>query len=330
MPRQLILHIGYPKTGTTALQRFWELNESFLRKNLLLYPMAGRIHAAHYGFSYRLGLNGDTKLDVPPLDELIGALRLEMDESGLDRALVSSEHFIKMANPEPVRAAFEGFDVKILIYLRRHDHFFESGYGQSVLSSPSPPWDNSIGSFILHQLGAGQFSYDYLAVLRRWAGVFGKSNLIVRAYQESREHDLCADSLLALGIPPRGELRIPGRLNSALSQATICAIDAVQRAGVPAAYRRAVVEKLYLADGDAPDASRSALLSPNDRVALVARYARVYAAIARDYLGRSDGVLFTEPAPKRDPVWRPAPPPDALTLTDMLLRATAAVADKGG
>jgi hypothetical protein len=95
MPRQLILHIGYPKTGTTALQRFWELNESFLRKNLLLYPMAGRIHAAHYGFSYRLGLNGDTKLDVPPLDELIGALRLEMDESGLDRALVSSEHFIK-------------------------------------------------------------------------------------------------------------------------------------------------------------------------------------------------------------------------------------------
>jgi hypothetical protein len=182
MSRQLILHIGYPKTGTTALQSFWHLNAAFLRDNALLYPQAGRVHTAHYGYSYRLGLHdGDTRFDVSELDEMISCLRAEMDQNGVNRALLSSEVFIKAADPETVRTVFEGFDVKILVYLRRHDHLLESGYSQSVRSSPSPPWDSSIGSFILHQLGAGQFSYDYLALLRRWSEVFGKSNMMIRA-----------------------------------------------------------------------------------------------------------------------------------------------------
>jgi hypothetical protein len=331
MARQLILHIGYPKTGTTALQQFWQLNEGFLRENGLLYPSAGRIHAAHYGFSYRLDHLGDAALDqFPPLEALIAALRDEMDGAGVDRALISSEYFIKAADPQTVRAAFADFDVTILLYLRRHDHFFESGYGQSVVSAPSPPWDNSIGSFILHQLGAGQFSYDYLVVLRRWASVFGKEKIIVRAYQESAEHDIFAESLLALGITARGDLRIPGRPNTAMSYATIYAVDAVQRADVPAAYKRAIVDQLILAGRATPEASRPTLLSPNDRVALVARYRHVYATIAREYLDQADGVLFTEAAPQRDPAWRPPTPPDALALTDMLLRAAAAVAGKEG
>jgi hypothetical protein len=327
MPRQLVLHIGYPKTGTTALQRFWELNEGFLRENGLLYPATGRIHAAHYGFSYRLGHHNDGALDhFPPLEALVGALGDEMDGAGVNRALLSSEYLIKVSNPELVRAAFRDFDIQILIYLRRHDHLHESGYGQSVRSSHSPPWDNSIGSFIHHQLGAGQYSFDYLAVLRRWSSALGKSNVIVRAYQEAPDHDLFADSLQALGITARGALRIPGRLNSAMSYATTYAIDMVQRADVPAAYKRAVVQRLIAADRAEPAASRPALLSPNDRCSLVARYARVYAAIAQDYLGQADGVLFSETAPQRDPAWRPPAPPDPLALADMILRAAVAVA----
>jgi hypothetical protein len=291
MAPQLILHIGYPKTGTTALQRFWNLNKGLLGKNGLLYPATGRIFGAHYGYSYRLGLHADNTFDVPPLDDMIAALRDEMAQSGAHSALLSSEVFIKASNPEQVRDAFAGFDVKILIYLRRHDHYFESAYSQSVRSSVSPRWDSSIGSFILDQLGGGQMSCDYLAVLRRWASVFGKSNLIVRPYQESREHDLCGDSLLALGIASEGAVPIPRRLNSAISHATLCAMDAARRARVPAAYKSAIVEKLYLADRAAAAASRTRLLSPNDRAALVARYRQVYAAIARDYLGRSDGVF---------------------------------------
>jgi hypothetical protein len=330
MSRQLILHIGYPKTGTTALQSFWHLNAAFLRDNALLYPQAGRVHTAHYGYSYRLGLHdGDTRFDVSELDEMISCLRAEMDQNGVNRALLSSEVFIKAADPETVRTVFEGFDVKILVYLRRHDHLLESGYSQSVRSSPSPPWDSSIGSFILHQLGAGQFSYDYLALLRRWSEVFGKSNMMIRAYQEAREHDLFADSLLALGIASRGKLRMPGRLNSALSYAALCVIDAVHRAGVPQAYRRAIVDRLIVADRAGGTGSRPALLSPNDRAALVARYREVYAAIARDYLGRADGVLFTEPAPQRDPAWRAPTPPDPITVSTMLLKAAAAIAATG-
>jgi hypothetical protein len=163
MSRQVILHIGYPKTGTTALQRFWHLNQTILRDSGLLYPEAGLVGAAHFAYSYQLGLHDSIKMDVPPFEALITALRAEMDQSGLQRALLSSEAFIKAANPEPLRAAFDGFDVKILIYLRRHDHFFESGYSQSVRSATSPRQDSSIGSFILYQLGRGQLSYDYLA-----------------------------------------------------------------------------------------------------------------------------------------------------------------------
>jgi hypothetical protein len=325
MSRQLILHVGYPKTGTTALQRFWNLNKAILRDSGLLYPATGRSGAAHYGYSYRLGLHDDFDIDFPPIETLVENLREEMDQHRLSRALLSSEAFIKAANPEPLRAAFDGFDIKILIYLRRHDHFFESGYSQSVRSATSPRQDSSIGSFILYQLGRGQLSYDYLAMLRRWSGVFGKSNMIVRPYQDTKGYDLCADSLVALGVTPVRELSIPGRLNSAMSHATIHAIDAVQRAAVPVAYKRAIVEKLHLADRGTPKASRAKLLSPNDRAALVARYREVYAAIARNYLGQADGLLFTEAAPRPDPAWRPPAPPDPIALAEMILRAAASL-----
>ncbi|MGI9369243.1 MAG: hypothetical protein ACR2O2_10450, partial [Ruegeria sp.] len=37
--KELILHIGHPKTGTTTLQQTFKKNRDFLEKQGILYPM---------------------------------------------------------------------------------------------------------------------------------------------------------------------------------------------------------------------------------------------------------------------------------------------------
>lgn len=54
MSNRIILHIGTPKTGTTAIQRFLIENESLLQQNGYSYPRLpgkGSIPNNGYGFS---------------------------------------------------------------------------------------------------------------------------------------------------------------------------------------------------------------------------------------------------------------------------------------
>jgi len=320
---RLILHIGYNKTGTTSLQAFFAANAAALRANGILYPETGRIPGrnAHYGINLALGIADAARpADIPRPTGLQAALAAEVAASGCTTVIISSEFLVtsSQADIAAVKTFFAGYDVRILCYLRRHDHAFESAYAQSIKTTPQPPWMTGIESFILFHMGTGRPSYDYAAVLHHWAHHFGRDALIVRPYEAAQNQpDIHADFLAASGLPDHPDYTRPRPLNPSISPRTAAAIALLGRAALPEATRKTVIARLVAAEPR--DIPRQHTLAAPLRAALVRRYQPIYRTIARTYLARPDGILFTEPLPTTDPA------PQTWSDTDLIETILAAL-----
>ncbi len=326
--RRLYLHIGYPKTGTTALQAFLAANGPALAAQGVLYPRAGRLlrggglDDAHYGASFALGLGVyDRPADVALPDDIGAEIAAEAAAAGAGSVVVSSEYFATAtpADRARVREAFAGFEVRVVCYLRRHDDALESAYAQSVKTVADPPWGESVEGYVVHELGLGTFSYDYLGMLRQWAQVFGAAAIVVRPYErEQNQPDIAADFLRVIGVADGPGFVRPPRANPSIGPRTAAAIHFVRRTGLSAEARRWVVGRLIEADGRAP--SDAHYLPAVLREALVRRHWHMYRVIAREFMG-SDAPLFVAARPdgKEDLLREDGLGPEALLET--VLRA---------
>ena len=322
MPR-LYLHIGYPKTGTTSLQSYFVTNATRLKSLGVLYPLTGRMGTAHYRMNFSLRIGYDSS--VGPADDpkvLIKELRDEVHSSGCDKILISSEYFVTTGAIGAVKELFSDYDTKVIVYLRRHDHAYESDYNQSVKSTPFPPWGPSIDSFVLYKSGISLIPHNYLATLRSWATIFGHENIAVRPFERSQNKpDLYSDFLRVVGIDNTvGFIKPEAEQNTSLTPKALAIIDALQRSAAAADIKREVVGRLsYI--GRKREPSTETLLSPALRCAVLARYRQTYAVIAREFLGRTDGKLFDEPLPAENAPWTPPRQPSTQEMIEFLLSA---------
>jgi hypothetical protein len=295
---RLYLHIGYPKTGTTAIQTFMAMNASRLAETGVLYPHTGRNYNAHLAINFALdiGVYEEPWKTSASKEELSAQLRDEVRASGCERVVMSSEHFILASSLGAVSDYFADFDLKIVVYLRRHDHLFESGFNQSLKTFANPPWEPTIESYIQHNTSIETVPYDYLRTLRRWADEFGRRAIIVRPYEEQQNvPDIFADFLGAIGVPDSPAFMRPGRVNVSLNPVAVAAIQAVLKSSLGEAPKEWIVQQLndLGASTDAP----LNYLSPALRSAVLQPYHQSYRQIAKEFMARSDGVLFREAMP---------------------------------
>ncbi len=343
---RLYLHIGINKTGTSAIQQFLGARPRLLAEHGLLYPRTGRHEHAHYALSRALGFGAASRAGsdwqvaassaLAPLhawsgrvrqriglhagdsDALAGARRLERLRLRLEaechrqpgaRVVLSSEHFVRPLDPRPVRAFFAAFDCRIVVYLRRHDHWWASAYGQALKTVSRPPWGVGPEAYIAwsRQRHPGQRRYGPL--LARWAEVFGAPNIIVRPYEQEQNPDgVVADFLRAIGVPELAQRSgDAGRVNTALDAGTLALLEVVQRAEIDASTRRRLRGRLV---ATALPATGSRMISPALRGELVEENRADYEWIAREFLQRADGRLFLEPEPRPDEPWDAVGVPD--------------------
>ncbi|MEM9317802.1 MAG: hypothetical protein AAGA70_02210 [Pseudomonadota bacterium] len=319
MTTPLTIHIGMNKTGTTALQKTLHQNRAALQRAGLLYPKTGLgSRSAGAGLHYKLS---DAFRSGSGGPELASALLHEIDGSSAKSAIISSEFFVEVRDVESLASALSGRDVRILVFLRRHDHWVNSLFSQAIKSQASPPWAPNVDAFIDHIRKNLAHYFVYSRLLKRWADAFGHAAMDVRLYGQDGVTDTVADVLATFGLDPKGlsGFRPRGdRVNASPSRRQLAAIDHVQRAPYPNSAKVTLVRRILATDDS--DRTRQ-LMTFATAQSLLDEHADDYAAIASRYFDRE--VLFQEAppmpgGPERIALW----PGEGITVLGQLLSET--------
>ncbi|MEG6509456.1 hypothetical protein V6C03_10790 [Methyloligella sp. 2.7D] len=299
--KQLYLHIGLGKTGTTSLQTFFWANRKPLAKYGILYPTTGAVAGAHHLLSPHIPPFLKDVWDFVPTSKWAP----ELAQAANMPVLLSSE-LTSSAKPDVVARFGEEllpyFDTKVIIYLRRQDHLIVAGYSQQIKAGTQKM---DIGGAFARLFG----QFDFKARLMPWIEAFGAENLILRPYERRQliGGDIRKDFLSGiLGIDD-----LSGFQTSTTNENPRFAYPALEYKRminnvIPDTQASTRFNEPLLAYSAAIDSSSTAIFHESDLLAaaerkmVLNRVRPVNAWIAKDLMGRNDGILFQDPEPDVD------------------------------
>jgi hypothetical protein len=317
--RDLYLHVGPQKTGSTYLHR-------------LLVVNAGLLAEAGLGFApyYDPAVGDHQGRFIPALRARgVAAVMAETAACEARTLLVTDEDLAKFL-VEPAgegacqahalaAAARRHFRPRIVYFARRQDHLAESHFAQGAKTwycgrpADYPPQD-----------------YDHDATLRALEAAFGFENVTVRLYRDGEPNDIAGAFFTAIGLDavlPRLTREV-GRQNVSMHRrkALLLAQVPKNRRGRPSwlnppGLDQLIVQTVAASRAIAEDGVRG-ILSPGERRALVARYLDGNRALVTRHRIADPGAFVELPAP--DPAWTPPAPVTAAELAAIFREAVAA------
>lgn len=315
----LYLHVGTPKTGTSAIQRFLPLNRELLEEQGFCYP--------DFGYRYQ-GINDNRNAHFLVARQSCKGLSEEETEQvrqaetdrfyeGLDKVkelmetypnvILSDENvwngYFKRENFWTVlkEALTErGIHLKVIVYLRRQDSVIESYWLQRVKEKLQTSFEEYIDT--------GKYNFfklDYYTQLKEISEIVGKENIIVRAYEkqqyEGNGNTLMSDFLHVLGLElddryQYADIVANTRLYGKFLEVKriFNAMECYKSVNWSVKYLKMVQEEEEAKFG-VPNCKYFAY---DKQVAFLKDYEESNAAVAREFMNREDGVLFRDEIPK--------------------------------
>ncbi|WP_146259453.1 sulfotransferase family protein [Palleronia aestuarii] len=253
--KTLYIHIGHFKTGTTALQTFFDTNRAVLKRAGLDYSSLHLNFSKHSRLAFSIYRKAGIRTlmhgyDIPkdPAD-LWAGLRDYVRASSASKVLVSSEEFARLGGfPEAAAMLpglvrdFRGIDIRIVVYLRSPGSHLPSWYNQLVkMGQPVPDYTSAILETI------EPVHYDYGLALAPWIDTFGPEAVIVRPYSTATrsDHGLVFDMLSTLGveIDPAALDLGQGDPNPRLDPASFAVAQMVAETGLPERMKRNILSR---------------------------------------------------------------------------------------
>ncbi|QER41303.1 hypothetical protein F1847_00580 [Thermodesulfobacterium sp. TA1] len=264
MVKELIIHIGLYKTGTTSIQEFLYKNKDKLFNEFgIYYPNTYGLKShnlcAHilrnYYPEHLVNIVNKTGLTK---DILLKQFRDELDNVKPNTVLISSEvlsGFTNLIN-EIVQVVSPKI-LKLIVYLRRQDKKLESLYSEQVRNLDSK-------AFPLSPFHIGSFSLDYHKYLKKLEHILGLNKvelkLIPRIYSRDfdRSWDAVKDFCKVLDIPELIILESDIKENISLSPVSIIALKRIkEKYSLPMNLFSKIVSYLYKYDNEKPSKLRS-------------------------------------------------------------------------
>ncbi len=182
--KNVYIHIGIPKTGTTSLQ-----------KSLSILHNSGDL--AKYDFSYQddfwyewLDIETSDNENFCPKNELIKKIQNIISNDTKKNIILSSEMFSvsiheKIYIPSHKYAsifytALQKHNVKIVLYLRRQDKWVESFWAQFIKSGIPMDFETFKRNIQPHIF--------WSEMIKEYENMFGKENLIIKIYDLNLLH----------------------------------------------------------------------------------------------------------------------------------------------
>lgn len=227
--KQVLLHVGLPKTGTTYLQRCFADNEDWLRARGVSYPTLGREQLyGHHNLAR--ALEGE-----PLMDADYGARgAVEVFRSALEvaepRVLISCEQLSTLSETaaKKLGEALEGHDVSVVVYLRRRSAVAVSMWSELTKWGRLESFEEFLAGELL---GASAWVLRPEIVLRKVHAMVGGDEMKVIVYDHlvEDEVELCGHFVEhALGLSPDGGLTLPERsFNASNDAATLEVVRAI-------------------------------------------------------------------------------------------------------
>lgn len=210
MSKRLVIHPGFHKSGTTALQEAFAANREQLSKLDIFYPSIGT--KAHHRVAWALtqrpwGWNkrGGQRTPEKFWDRMVDRL----GASNLQTALLSSEFFSEIDGEKirKIRSDIKGRDVNILFTLRPLAKLLPSSYQQYLKYGITVQYEDWLHA-ILDKPGESKVSptfwkrHSHDKVIARWVDVFGASKVTVLIVNEAQPTFLFDEINKYLELPP--------------------------------------------------------------------------------------------------------------------------------
>jgi hypothetical protein len=207
--KQLILHVGFHKSGTSALQESLANQRDELHKAGVLYPSIGK--KAHHRVAWGLSqkpwgwkAKGAEKTPYKTFSRMASLINL----SSAPKIILSSEFFAEL-EPEHLHklaSSIKNRQIKILFTLRPLAKLLSSSYQQYLkfgIKADYVQWLHSV----LDEPGVSKINPSFWKrhmhgeVVEKWASIFGSENISVLVVDEQKPEFLYESINQYLGLP---------------------------------------------------------------------------------------------------------------------------------
>ncbi|MBN2883544.1 MAG: hypothetical protein JXN10_08440 [Clostridia bacterium] len=298
--KTIYIHIGHPKTGSSAIQAFLALNHEALKKRGCFYPEPQNFFQVYQTSSG----NGNELCNLILSGGFKNEIRSLLDkwlEQGMD-VVISSEQFSLILYNEDSRKEFfdtlKGYNFKIVVYLRRFDDFIQSQYNQIVKNHD---FTGHIENYIL----SGKIR-DFAQMILEIAKKIHKSQLIVRPYekQQFKDNNIYSDFLETIGLGFSDEFILPGKIVNpslnpkALEFRRMANITGKDKHIIPTKTKlNGVLAEYTVENGGGSAFEDGSYLNGEQRQKLLEPCMDKYKKIAKKLLNRKNGILFYNDIP---------------------------------
>lgn len=313
MLKRLVLHLGMGKTGSSTIQGFLRENAAQLGRDGFVAFGPGQIQPCPH-----LNLQDTGRLESA-LAEVNRCVRAER-ATGLIWSLegFGTRQFVhRRRRLELLRRELPAGDVQLVVYLRRQDTFAASAYLQwnvvhKSYRGPVQSFDQRFPSLYGEPEGVPieETNMNYVEILRPWVEMFGPASVKIRPFERQQfvQGDLLADFIDAAGLPEREYDRSVAKRNVTFNMELTDMLgmygSVFEEPVLPGGMNRFFDAFGHDEFFQRPFFTRFEL-PPAQRRDILAACADINATVAREFLGREDGVLFREPWPDADAPYTP-------------------------
>jgi hypothetical protein len=294
--RTLYLHIGTRKTGSTTLQFYLNhFKQKLKRENIYYLSGSDKIVTDDRIIRKFKEVNPGYVAESREKFERILSKYNESNISFVSSAEeFSGDPFTSYKNGDLVAEMLYrvtrdfDLDIKIIIYLRRQDDFFESLYTHSIYLGKSHSFNEFLNSFDEH-------SFQWLNIIEAFSERFGKNNISVKRFHRNYLPD---KNSLVQGFGEIINSQILRNFNDTKPRNTSYSRDMLEMMRV--ANREfgldgKKIRKLFRASDNRKSFEKFSFFTPDERLKFYSNYLESNNKIAKDYIESSENELFPMP-----------------------------------
>jgi hypothetical protein len=293
--KSVVLHIGIPKTGSSALQVFCAQNrQAMLAHSLDYFELGefalgthGKISAGNGAHLARSFLRPKGPAYKPDREQQLAALDRHLSSSTCDTGLLSSEMFVfaedAALNEFSQWLAARGVELRFFYYIREQIEFLSSSYIQQVKRHACTETAEQYILRVYQKIGHIKYSKFF----ERLAAFTTPERILCRNYDDTRDsaHGVCDSFVATFGLDPARLVFGETNVNVSLDLIETQIMLALNRFKPRMRFSDLLVENAARKGRKTVDLSHR-LLSSETLQRLEAYYAADNSRFARGYFGK--------------------------------------------